>query len=90
MKPVRFTSHVEKALVDRDIAPSEVRSAISNPDHRQPSKPPREVVSRLYFDKVTGSQMLLRVFIEESDSEISVVTAYKTSKLRKYLPENKP
>lgn len=31
--------------------------------------------------------MLLRVVIEENDREIAVVTLYKTSKLKKYLPE---
>ncbi len=30
---------------------------------------------------------LLRVVLEETDTEIIVVTLYKTSKLRKYLPE---
>jgi hypothetical protein len=87
MKPIRFTSHAESALVDRDIARSEVELAIRNPDRREAVRPPREVVSRAYSDRVTSSQMLLRVFIEESLSEISVVTLYKTSKLKKYLPE---
>jgi len=38
-------------------------------------------------DTVTGETMLLRAVIEETESEIAVITLYKTSKLKKYLPE---
>lgn len=31
--------------------------------------------------------MLLRAVIAETDGEIAVVTLYKTSRLKKYLPE---
>lgn len=34
--------------------------------------------------------MLLRVVIEESEPEIAVITLYKTSKLKKYLPQETP
>ena len=34
--------------------------------------------------------MLLRAVIEETDGEIVVVTIYKTSKLKKYLPKGRP
>jgi hypothetical protein len=40
--------------------------------------------------KVTGETMLLRAVIEETESEIAVVTLYKTSKLKQYLPEGTP
>jgi hypothetical protein len=87
MKPIRFTAHAEAALVDRGISRSEVEAAIRGPDRRELARPPREVVSRAYLDKVADGRMLLRVFIEESELEISVITLYKTSKLKKYLPE---
>jgi hypothetical protein len=64
-----------------------LKAAIRQPDRREPGRPPREVVNRVYSDTVTGETMLLRAVIEETESEIAVITLYKTSKLKKYLPE---
>ena len=37
-----------------------------------------------------GETMLLRAVIEETESEIAVITLFKTSKLKKYFPEETP
>ena len=39
---------------------------------------------RRYFDEIVGAEMLLRVVVEETDVELTVVTLYKTSKFAKY------
>jgi hypothetical protein len=39
---------------------------------------------RRYFDDVLRVEMLLRVVVEETDEELTVVTLYKTSKFAKY------
>lgn len=77
-------------MILRDIPRAEVEAAIRQPDRRESGRPPREIVSRAYVDAATGGKMLLRVFIEEMADEIAVVTVYKTSKLRKYLPGGLP
>ena len=87
MKPIRFSSHAEANLKRREIAREDAEATIRNPARRESARSPREIVTRSYFDKVTGETMLLRAVIEESQSEIAVVTLYKTSKLKKYLPE---
>ena len=87
MKPIRFSPHAEANLKAREIARDDAEVAIRNPARREPANPPREVVTQRYYDKVTGETMLLRAVIEETESEIAVVTLYKTSKLKKYLPE---
>ena len=87
MKPIRFSPHAEANLTAREIAREEAEAAIRDRARREDDRPPREIVSRSYFDKVTGETMLLRVVIEETEHEIAVVTLYKTSKLKKYLPE---
>jgi hypothetical protein len=56
--------------------------------HRLAAVP--ELVNRGYYDIVTGEKMLLRAVIEETESEIAVITLYNTSKLKKYLPEEAP
>ena len=44
---------------------------------------------RRYHDTVLDQEMLLRVIIEETDSELIVVTAYKTSQIGRYLKEGR-
>jgi len=39
---------------------------------------------RRYFDEIVGAEMLLRIVVEETDVELTVVTLYKTSKFAKY------
>ena len=87
MKTIRFSPHAEANLVAREISRAEVEAAIRQPNHRGPARLPREIVNRVYSDTVTGETMLLRVVIEETESEIAVITLYKTSKLKKYLPK---
>ena len=87
MKPIRFSPHAEANLKAREIAREDAIAAIRNPARRESARPPREIVTRHYFDTVTEETMLLRAIIEESEIEIAVVTRYKTSKLKKYLPE---
>lgn len=38
-----------------------------------------------YFDPILNEELLLRIVVEETASEIVVVTVYKTSQFRKYL-----
>lgn len=73
----------------REISRDEAEATIRQLLHREPARTPREIVSRVYSDTVTGETMLLRAVIEETEEEIAVITLYKTSKLKKYLPEKK-
>lgn len=86
MKPIRFTSHAEGEMIRRSISQTDVEAAIQQPELREPGRPPRQVISRTFVDALDGQRRLLRVFVEETADEITVVTVYKTSKLRKYLP----
>ena len=44
----------------------------------------------LYFDSEQNRDMLVCVVVEESEGSQLVITAYKTSKLRKYLTGGTP
>jgi hypothetical protein len=87
MKIIRFSPHAEANLVAREISRVDAEAAIRHPDHRERGRLPREIVNQVYSDTVTGEKMLLRAVIEETESEIAVITLYKTSKLKKYLPK---
>jgi hypothetical protein len=49
----------------------------------------RRFYQRRYLDPVLREQMLMRVLIEETNSELVAVTLYKTSKFAKYEERGK-
>jgi hypothetical protein len=61
MKPIRFSPHAESNFLAREIERSDAEDAIRNPDRRELGRFPREIATKEYFDKATGSLMLLRV-----------------------------
>ncbi len=89
VKPVRFSDHVLANLTDHDIDRGEVEKTLAEPEAIEPGHEGEQVYMRRYHDTVLDQQMLLRVIIEESDSEIVVVTVYKTSQIGRYLKEGR-
>jgi hypothetical protein len=85
VKPLRWTSHALKALVDRAIEQAEVEHTIAVPELSVTDPPRRAVLMRRYVDSRLGRQMLLRVVVEETPDERVIVTVYKTSQIAKYL-----
>ena len=61
-----------------------MEQTIARPDSIVAGEPPRSIFMRRYFDKILGAEMLLRVVVEETDTDLTVVTLYKTSKFVKY------
>jgi len=86
MKPIRFSQHALENLALRDISRNLAEQAIRSPDLRVPSRLPREVVTLAYHDTVLSAKAVLRVVIEETEEEIAVITLYKSTNLKKYLP----
>jgi hypothetical protein len=85
MKPIRITPYAERRISARKISPDMVKNVVRNPDQIVPDEDNenREIYQSLFTD-IKGRTKLLRVVIEESSDEISVVTAYPTSKIKKY------
>jgi hypothetical protein len=44
----------------------------------------RGIFMRRYFDAILETEMLLRVVVDETEAELTVVTLYRTSKFAKY------
>jgi len=84
-KPVRWTDHALGNLASREIDRQEADGTLAHPESVVPGQPPRQVFMRRYFDKALQQEMLLRIVVEETMSEKVVVTAYKTSRIEKYL-----
>jgi len=84
MKPVRWTPHALREIARREIDRADAEQTLRQPDAIIPTPPQRDFYQRRYLDKVLSETMLLRVLVEETPTELVIVTLYKTSKLKKY------
>ncbi|MDQ6631285.1 MAG: DUF4258 domain-containing protein [Verrucomicrobiota bacterium] len=84
MKPIRWTPHAQIKVAKREIDKVEVELTIRQPDSIISAQPPRQFYQRRYLDKALNAEMLLRVVVEETDSKLTIVTVYKSSKFEKY------
>jgi len=89
-KPVRWTDHALRNLSDREIDRADVDRAIADPESTAPAGVGRSVRMHRYFDDILKQTMLLRVVIDETQSETIVVTVYKTSQVDRYLRRGRP
>ncbi len=89
-KPTRWVAHALKNLLDREIPREQAEQALAQPERIGEGHRGRKVFMRSYFDERLGQQMLVRVVVEESDSERVVTTVYITSKIGKYMGEANP
>lgn len=60
---------------------------VLKPQQKLPSKKGRVIVQGVYHDQFENKEMILRIVGEETNDSFKVITAYKTSKIKKYLQE---
>jgi hypothetical protein len=84
MKPIRWSAYARKKAAKREVPENEVERTIVRPDSIVPGQWRRSIFMRRYFDAILETEMLLRVVVEETETELTVVTLYKTSKFAKY------
>jgi hypothetical protein len=84
-KPVRWSPHAVEWLTRRGVDAEEARLAVIAPEFMAPAKHGRTVYMRRYVDSSRGKAMLVRVIVEETATELVVLTVYHTSKVDKYL-----
>ena len=77
--PVRFTIHALKRLKSRDIEKKDILDTINNPTNVK-----KNSQETLIAQKIKGKH-LLRVFYFLDGDEKVVISAYKTSQIKKYL-----
>ncbi len=83
---IRWSNHAVENLTEREVSQSEADKAIADPEFIVADPPDRQIYMRRYFDVALQKQMLLRIVVEEGEAELVVITVYKTSQLRRYLP----
>jgi hypothetical protein len=85
LKPIRISLHAGQNLGDREVAQEEVERTLQQPESVISGYAGRQVYMRRYHDDVLNQEMLLRVVVEETESEMVVVTVYKTSQVQRDL-----
>jgi len=81
----KYTKHALVSLEERHIEKNMVEKTISSPDKVFKRKGGREVAQKLY--PRSNKDFLLRVIYIRRENFITVITAYWTSKIDKYLEE---
>jgi len=76
---IKFTKHALERMKIRSITKEEIIDTINNPD-----KKTNDSFGNIIVQKVE-KKFLLRVFYYIEENSKIVITAYKTSKLTKYL-----
>ncbi len=87
MKPTRWLAHALKNLADREIPREQAEMALAEPERIGEGHGGRRVFMRRYFDERLKQEMLVRVVVEETETERIVTTVYITSKIGKYMGE---
>jgi hypothetical protein len=77
-KPIRFSKHARFEMRRRGITRDLAIKTIRAPGQVVPSKKGREI-----YQSIVG-RLLVRVIVKEDKNTYHVVTAYKTSKVKKY------
>ena len=85
MNQIRWAEHAVENLGEREIDRTEAELTLRNPEVIVPDPPAREVYMRRYFDWILQQEMLMRLVVEQTESESVVVTVYKTSQIARYL-----
>ena len=75
---IRFIPHALQRLEERGIPRELVEEAVKNPDEVRDGYCGRKVAQK----RLNGK--LIRVIFEEEGGDVVVITAYVTSKVRKY------
>lgn len=84
MKTIKYFSKAQEKINARGLELAEVTKTCLHPEQIQGGKEREENRTTEIRKFRKGKQYLLRVIFEESEKEIKIVTAYKTSKIKKY------
>jgi hypothetical protein len=79
-----FTDHARWEAKRRGIPEAIVRKIVREPEQILPVGPGREVRQFLVHFSPEEKAFLVRVIVDVSSREITVVTVYRTSKVEKY------
>jgi len=80
---ILFSHHAQYQLKERRLSKNQITSAFDQPDRLTLQTDNRYQLLKLI--KLSGKTYLLVIIYEQEFSEIKIVTAFITSKIKKYL-----
>ena len=83
-KRVILTEHAIGEAKRRDISEAAVLEVATTPEQRIAVRGEREVRQSRVTDPASGKLQLIRVVVDRGKDSDTVVTVYRTSRLRKY------
>ena len=81
---LRLTEHARAEALRRGISEELVLDVARAPEQRVAAHAGREIRQSRVVDAVSGKLQLVRVVVEVTAGEASIVTVYRSSKIRKY------
>jgi hypothetical protein len=84
VRSYRITTHALQEMARRNINEEEVANVLANPEQAEMIRAGRSVYQARISQGEPPKEYLLRVFVDIDDTPPSVVTVYRTSKIRKY------
>lgn len=84
MVEIIFSEHVLIEIERRRLDRKEIERIIQFPEQEIPAKKDRVVRQGIYHDKNDNKKMILRIIGERLEDSFYVITAYKSSKIKKY------
>lgn len=82
-KNIQFSDHAEIQMNERNIDKLMVLETLKNPLQIFSSKNNRRIAQKIF--KIEDKDFLLRVIYEDFDNIIKVITAYLTTKIKKFV-----
>ncbi len=79
-----LTEHARFEMFRRGITEAEVAQVLSAPEQSSVDRPGRNMYQSRISSATTGKTYLLRIFVDVDRQPAEVVSAYRTSKLKKY------
>jgi hypothetical protein len=86
---ILFTEHAKFEIERRQIKEDDLKELINQPHQRISTKKGRVIFQKKYFDTIIKKEMLLRVIGKKERGKFVVITAYKTSRVKKYWLKEK-
>ena len=84
---VVLTDHAKAEAGRRGISEARVLEVATTPEQRIEVSAQREIRQSRVMDPASGKLHLIRVVVDRGDDGDTVVTVYRTSKVRKYWRE---
>lgn len=81
-----FTFHAERQMIERRISKEQVLEAVTNPSQIISQEQGISIFQILYREG--EKDYLLRVVVKFQGNTMVILTAYRTSKIKKYWREN--